>query len=234
VRAGVLLLGLVGAGCADRAVKEPRASEMALSAAVSSPTAAQKVRARLPWCSRQISQGLFKTDDEPSAPANIPICEHGDLVYWRADFDVDCDGVVTKACNARTDPAFQSQTAAVTSQGKFLDAESLPYVVVPQASPAFDFTRAGLELGSVVMVVYRERVAFAIIGDTGPANIIGEGSYALARALGINPDPRVGGTSEPVLYVAFKGKAAVVTKNESHAEAVELGRARAAAVLDAR
>jgi hypothetical protein len=195
-------------------------------------TTAGKLRARFAACAKQISAGLFQTDNQPTAPANVPICELGEAVYWQADFDVDCDGEITNSCNIDTDPDFQNQTSALTSEGQFLDAESLPYVVIPQPSPAFDFGAAGLELGTVVMVVYKERIDFGIIGDTGPANIIGEGSYALARALGIDPDPRNGGTSDPVLYVAFKGKASVVKKNEDHAEAVNLGKARAIAVID--
>jgi hypothetical protein len=45
-----------------------------------------------------------------------------------------------------------------------------------------------------------------VVGDTGPAGIVGEGSYALAQALGINPDPRRGGLAQPaVTYVVFPG-----------------------------
>ncbi|HZD95078.1 MAG TPA: hypothetical protein VE133_12535, partial [Candidatus Sulfotelmatobacter sp.] len=40
--------------------------------------------------------------------------------------------------------------------------------------------------------------------DSGPADKIGEGSVALARALHVNPDPRHGGIQEEVItYLIF-------------------------------
>ena len=194
---------------------------------------ADRIRARLATCA-QVSKGLYKTDDQPSAPASVPVCELGaDAVYWTADMDIDCDGVVTPRCSKKTDPAFQPGTAAETSKGTALTADELPYVVVPSPSATFDYRKFGLELGTVVMVIYGDKIEYGIIGDTGPKTIIGEASYAMAKNLGIDPNPSTGGTDGPVLYIAFKGKAAVVKKNEDHAEAVAIGKARASAVFGA-
>ncbi len=42
-----------------------------------------------------------------------------------------------------------------------------------------------------------------MVGDTGPDEIIGEASYATAKALGIDPDPETGGTDSGVTYIVF-------------------------------
>jgi Fungal chitosanase of glycosyl hydrolase group 75 len=129
---------------------------------------------------------------------------------------------------------FLSGTSAATdSKGGPLDAARLPYVVVPQASKRFDYAKAGLRLGSVVAVIYGGTLEFGIIGDLGPANIIGEASYAMAKNLGINPNPSSGGVREGVTYIAFTGASAVAKNFEDHAEAVRVGRARAAEVIAA-
>ncbi|MBL8976317.1 MAG: hypothetical protein JNK56_37275 [Myxococcales bacterium] len=53
----------------------------------------------------------------------------------------------------------------------------------------------------------------------------------MAESLGIDPDPSTGGSDGPVTYIAFTGKSAVVTTMEDHDEAVAVGTARAAELL---
>ncbi len=172
---------------------------------------------------KQVSAGKFKTDDQTNLPENIPICGLVGAVFWQADMDIDCDGKTTAQCNSTTDPSYQNQTAATDSQGNPLDAAALPYVVIPSNGTRFNYTNAGLKMGSVVLVIYGGKIEYGILGDTGPTNIIGEASYAMAKNLGINPDPKVGGVDKGVTYIAFTGTAAVVKKKEDHAEAVTLG-----------
>lgn len=57
-------------------------------------------------------------------------------------------------------------------------------------------------------------------GDTGPTAIIGEASYATANALGIDPDPEVGGAASGVAYILFTGSQ--VEPIERHSGAVSL------------
>jgi len=172
---------------------------------------------------KQVSAGKFKTDDQVNLPENIPVCGLVGAVFWQADMDIDCDGKTTAQCNSTTDPAYQNQTAATDSQGNPLDAAALPYVVVPGNGTRFNYTNAGLKMGSVVAVIYGGKIEYGILGDTGPVNIIGEASYAMAKNLGINPDPKVGGVDKGVTYIAFTGTTAVVKKKEDHTEAVTLG-----------
>ncbi|CAL9598341.1 hypothetical protein SUDANB6_05400 [Streptomyces sp. enrichment culture] len=157
-----------------------------------------KVRACAP-----VSRGRYRSD--AGAPADIPVCGTRDAVFWKADMDIDCDGRPGPRCNRRTDPSYAAATAYTRSDGRPLDAERLPYVVVPAAGRIWDHRAYGVHGGSVAAVVHGDRVRYAVVGDTGPRDIIGEASYAAAEALGIDPDPRAGGTPSGVTYIVFRG-----------------------------
>ncbi|HEY1175427.1 MAG TPA: glycoside hydrolase family 75 protein, partial [Phytomonospora sp.] len=106
--------------------------------------------------------------------------------------------------------------------GRPLNAERLPYVVVPAAGSVWNPADDGVRGGSVAAVVYRDRVQYAVVGDVGPRGLIGEASYAAAKGLGINPDPRRGGAASGVTYIVFKNSQAKPI--ESHTAAVTAGR----------
>jgi hypothetical protein len=64
----------------------------------------------------------------------------------------------------------------------------------------------GVALGDLAVVTNQKngKTAFAIFADVGPHGKIGEGSVALARALGLNDDPRHGGTGNAsIAYLVF-------------------------------
>ncbi|MGW4911649.1 glycoside hydrolase family 75 protein [Streptomyces sp. NPDC004270] len=174
--------------------------------------------AKVTSCS-QISSGKYKTDDETSA--TIPVCGKNGAVFWKSDMDIDCDGQRTTNCNEDRDPWYQDDTAFHQSDGKPLKAESLPYVVVPSSSSIWNYSSAGIKGGGVVAVIYNNKVEYAVVGDTGPTKIIGEASYATAKALGIDPDPETGGADSGVTYILFKNS--TVSPIESHSSAVSLG-----------
>ncbi|MFI6250811.1 glycoside hydrolase family 75 protein [Streptomyces sp. NPDC051016] len=174
--------------------------------------------AKVTSCS-QISNGKYKTDDETSA--TVPVCGKNGAVFWKADMDIDCDGQRTTNCNEDRDPWYQDDTAFHQSDGKALKAESLPYVVVPSSSSIWNYSNAGIKGGGVVAVIYNNKVEYAVVGDTGPTKIIGEASYATAKALGIDPDPATGGADSGVTYILFKNSK--VSPIESHSAAVSLG-----------
>ena len=57
-------------------------------------------------------------------------------------------------------------------------------------------------------VVFNQRngkSSYAIFGDVGPFDRIGEGSMALAENLGIRSDARNGGARRGILYLVFPG-----------------------------
>ncbi|MEV5605581.1 glycoside hydrolase family 75 protein [Streptomyces sp. NPDC052299] len=171
----------------------------------------------------QVSNGKYRTDE--AASAAVPVCGTDDAVFWKADLDVDCDGRTTAACNPATDPAFHGDTAFHASDGRPLNAEKLPYVVVPAPSGVWDHAKAGIGGGGVVAVVHGEKVEYAVVGDVGPERIIGEASYAAAKSLGIDPDPGSGGAPSGVTYILFKDSR--VSPIEDHEAAVRTGRALA-------
>ncbi len=182
------------------------------------PVAAAELLAKVRDC-EPVSRGRYRTD--AGAPPTVPVCGTRNAVFWKADLDVDCDGRPTARCNRRTDPLFSASTAFRQSDGRYLSAERLPYIVVPAVGRLWDHREHGVRGGSVAAVVYRDRVRYAVVGDVGPRDIIGEASYATAEALGIRPDPRGGGIASGVTYIVFRDS--LVEPIEDHAAAVATG-----------
>lgn len=179
------------------------------------PVTAADLLARVSGCT-PVSQGRYRKDR--GRAATVPVCGTREAVYWKADMDIDCDGRPGRHCNAATDPHFSSSTAFAQSDGRALSSEKLPYVVVPAPSSLWDYREHGVRGGSVAAVVYRDRVSYAVVGDTGPADIIGEASYAAAESLGIDPDPRSGGTPSGVTYIVFKDSRVTPLEDREAAE----------------
>ncbi|MFB9908246.1 glycoside hydrolase family 75 protein [Allokutzneria oryzae] len=199
-------------------VATPASADQAGAAAA--PTAAQ-LKAAVAKCTSQLSSGKYAHD--AGGPAKVPVCKTKGAVHWRADLDIDCDGKYRKEC--KDDPYRQGETAF----GGALDPVALPFVVVPGISSRWSYAKSGIGGGTVAAVIYKDKVAYAVVGDVGPTAIIGEGSYALAKALGINPHPNKGGTDGPVDYVLFPGVTA--KKINDQASARSLGAAAAAKLV---
>jgi hypothetical protein len=85
--------------------------------------------------------------------------------------------------------------------------------------PGLDTTNGG----NVIAVIYNHHLEFAVFGDTGPPNLIGEASYACAAGLGINPDPANGGVNMGVTYIVFVGANTAPSNIENQAETQQLG-----------
>ncbi|WP_089107339.1 glycoside hydrolase family 75 protein [Streptomyces hyaluromycini] len=172
--------------------------------------------ARVQDCA-QVSKGRYRSD--AGTAATVPVCDTRQAVFWKADLDIDCDGRPTAHCNRTADPAFSAATAFQQSDGSQLNAEKLPYVVVPGVSGRWNHRASGVRGGAVAAVIYKDRVQYAVVGDTGPRDIIGEASYATAKALGVNPDPRVGGVPSGVTYIVFKDSGIQPIEDREAAEA---------------
>ncbi len=198
----------------DGAPAVPEAPAVHHEGTVSAAELLDKVRDCTP-----VSSGRYRTDS--GTPATVAVCGTQGAVFWKADLDIDCDGRPTPQCNSATDPDFSEATAYRQSDGRFLSAEELPYVVVPAPSDIWDHDAHGIRGGSVVAVIHGDQVQYAVVGDVGPEDIIGEASYATAKALGLRPDPQGGGAASGVTYIVFKD--AWVTPIEDHAAAVALG-----------
>ena len=96
--------------------------------------------------------------------------------------------------------SLSDKTKNFTDPAAYVDATRIPYVVLPDDVA----DRAGARLGdfAVVMNLRNGKSSFAIYADSGT---LGEGSIALADALGIWSDARHGGASHRVLYLLFPG-----------------------------
>ncbi len=152
---------------------------------------------------------------------NIPICRTRTAIWFRADLDIDCDGGSSSSC--RSDPYYQSSTSAVTSTGRYLDASTMNFAVVPLDTDGFSFSRIGVRSGTVMAAVYAGRVSYGIVGDMGPRGVVGEASAHMAGELGINTSPTRGGVESGVTYLLFPDIR--VTRNEDQAEARRLAEA---------
>ena len=105
-------------------------------------------------------------------------------------------------------PGYYISTTSLQDEGceridprRYVDSESIPFLVLPKGT-TFD-----AELGDFGYLIDTRRKAEygCVFADIGPKDHIGEGSIALARALGIPFNPRKGGTSQGVIYVVFPG-----------------------------
>jgi len=99
--------------------------------------------------------------------------------------------------------ALADRSKPVNDPTRYVDASKIPFVVLPGGLAR----QLGARVGDFA-VVFNERnsrISYAIFGDVGPYDRIGEGSVALAENLGIRSDARNGGTWRGVLYLVFPG-----------------------------
>jgi hypothetical protein len=184
------------------------------------PTAAQ-LMAKLSGCS-QISSGKYKTDED-SGSSSVAVCKKNGAVFWKSDMDIDCDGKTTTQCNKNTDCCYQNDTFCHDTSDNPLDSAHLPYIVVPSTSSIWNYTKYGIACGQVVAVMYNGKLTYAVMGDTGPPGIIGEGSYNLATSLGIDPNPKSGGVDSGVTFLVFTGSGNRVNPIQDHTKANSVG-----------
>lgn len=123
--------------------------------------------------------------------------------YMIADFDVDVDG----SGPSHGDPYFQPDTT-LHRDGKPLNSDLESFIVLP---PACITKVMGIVLGCQGFATYRGIRRPCVVGDEGPTRKVGEGSYKLAKLLGMDPSPINGGVDgAKVTYEWFPGVAAVV------------------------
>jgi hypothetical protein len=92
--------------------------------------------------------------------------------------------------------SYQNKQFNRTDPRRYLDSETIIYIVAPS-----QFSKIGGILGCKCIVTNTKtgKVVEGVVGDYGPRNKIGEASMACAKALGINPNPRIGGTDDTII-----------------------------------
>jgi hypothetical protein len=212
----ILLLAL-GLLAIPLAVTPAMAAVHKADVSAAAPSAAQILARANRGCTK-VSKANFKTDEDASK-SNISICKAGKAFVWKADMDIDCDGVRTKNCNENTDDAYQNQTSFETSKGKSFQADKTHYFVIPLPSNRFNYQASGIKPGSVAAIIFKNKVVYAVFADEGPKEIIGEASFATAGALGIPNDPNNGGVDSGVTYVVFPGQVPSPVEDNSKIDA---------------
>ncbi len=100
----------------------------------------------------------------------------------------------------------QDKTRPLSDPRRYVDSTQIPYIALPSVL----VTRLGIQLGDFAAVINgkNRRLSYAIFADVGPVGKLGEGSIALAQALGHNPfvaGKVRSGISSDVIYVVFPG-----------------------------
>ena len=85
---------------------------------------------------------------------------------------------------------------------RYVDALEIPYVVLHPK--ALKYARLG-DFATVVNLENGKISAALVADESAPELPVGEGSIALAKALGINSSPRSGGTDRAVVYLIYPG-----------------------------
>lgn len=128
--------------------------------------------------------------NDPNAVIALRRLPDGAIAYT-AKLAVDLDGSPF-ACGPGHGRMDQCGTALILDgphgEDISVDADVIPYVVIPEAGPndvRGEFTRlTGVRVGDFGVVIANGRVVPVIVADTGPFGKLGEGSLALHRALG--------------------------------------------------
>lgn len=96
--------------------------------------------------------------------------------------------------------ALEDRQYAKTDPRRYVDAAQVPYVSIPP-----DLESQGVRLGDFATVGHNGKYVSAIVADVGPRHYIGEGSVALAKALGVPHSPRGGGAAHGVTWILYPG-----------------------------
>ncbi len=90
----------------------------------------------------------------------------------------------------------QDSRKEVRDPARYVDSNKIPFVAIP-----LTLVRLGVKMGDVGICYNTQtnRWCPVIVVDQGPTDKIGEGSIALANAMGINSDPKRGGTDRKII-----------------------------------
>jgi Fungal chitosanase of glycosyl hydrolase group 75 len=99
--------------------------------------------------------------------------------------------------------ALADHSKPVNDPARYVDASRIPFLVLPGGMARQLGARPGDF--AVVFNLQNGKSSYALFGDVGPYDRIGEGSVALAENLGIRSDARNGGARRGILYLVFPG-----------------------------
>lgn len=147
--------------------------------------------------------GAQSIDQSFHAVTSAGILPEGQLAF-QSELQLDTDG--WPGGHGRGDDSWQPDTTLQYSGGSYVNANTVPYFVLPDAW----FSQFGISVGDLGAVVFQGKLAFAVFADVGPKSKLGEGSLKLLRQLGqerLRSDGTVinSGTDGGVITIVFPG-----------------------------
>jgi hypothetical protein len=140
---------------------------------------------------------------EPAFLAVLP----GQCLYFDSELQLDTDG--WPEGKGKGDKHWNPKTSLRYADKKTsLNANQVPYFVLP--SPVSWANDRGIFLGDYAAIIYKGKVTYAVFGDEGPEDKIGEGSIQLLRQLGeerLKPNGTVinAGAGPGIVTIVFPG-----------------------------
>jgi hypothetical protein len=127
-----------------------------------------------------------------------------DELYFDSELQLDTDGWPDG--RGRGDSSWQPETSLRYADSTSINANRVPYFVLPK-NWASHFN---IKLGDLAAILYKDKLAFAVFADHGPARKLGEGSLELLRRLGeerLRHNGRVinSGMGPGVITIVFPG-----------------------------
>jgi hypothetical protein len=134
------------------------------------------------------------------------------VLFYESKLAVDGDG---SGGQQPGDVDYQSDTSLHDGNGNALNSLIFPFMVLPQPplpprTPAPRLEDFGVRLGDVGAAFWQNKWVAFVYGDVGPHGQVGEGSMFVARTLGMNSSPAVGGIATDeippgVIHLVFPG-----------------------------
>jgi hypothetical protein len=133
----------------------------------------------------------------------------GGAIYLDTDLDTDADGSPRAT---QIDVYGQLETAlnyaGIEGQRKNVNAETVPYVVLPGGF----YAQYGIGKGDVGVLIHGDKLVYVLFADVGPKTKIGEASIKAVELLGHNPwdaayQKIVSGIDKDVITIIFPGSA---------------------------
>jgi Fungal chitosanase of glycosyl hydrolase group 75 len=134
---------------------------------------------KLSAISALISSAIPFTQAFALPPKFLATLPNGQL-YLDSELQLDTDGWPGPV--GGTEPTHQDETSLRYQNDKSINANAVPFFVLPLPSswPA----QFGIALGDYAAVLYKNYLSYAVFADQGPKAKIGEGSIELFRRLG--------------------------------------------------
>jgi hypothetical protein len=162
-------------------------------------------------------------------PPKILTVLPGGQLHFDSELQLDTDG----APELSGDATQQSDTSLRYRDGKSINANRVPYFVLPL--PTSWPKQFGIGLGDLAALIFGRRLAFAVFADFGPKDLLGEGSVELFRELGeerVRSDGRVRdiGMGPGVITIVFP-KSGAPPDRDSEAALVAAVKSRGLSLL---